>query len=194
MSTSVEVDDPGLFDNPGTGQSKTARAYGAHESHRITTDIWLTPRWILNALGDFDLDPCSAPDPGLWPTARHHITLPDDGLMHLWDGRVWLNPPYGRHIGVWLERMALHNQGTALIFARTETALFRRHVWQAASALLFLHRRVVFHHADGSIPDTSRGGGQAGAPSVLVAYGPNDAHRLAQCGLPGSFVSGWTTR
>lgn len=174
--------------------AKPARAYGAHESHRITTDIWLTPRWILDALGEFDLDPCSAPDTELWPTAREHITLPDDGLMHIWAGRVWLNPPYGRHIGAWLERMALHNQGTALIFARTETALFRQHVWQAATALLFLDRRVVFHRHDGSLPDRTRGGGQAGAPSVLVAYGRDDADRLERSGLAGSFVSGWKTR
>lgn len=144
-----------------TSAAKPARAYGAHESRRITTDVWLTPRHILDALGDFDLDPCSAPDPMLWPTARHHITLPDDGLLHVWEGRVWLNPPYGKHIGVWMERMALHGRGTALVFARTETALFRQHVWEAATALLFLHRRVGFHHPDGSVPDRSRGGSQA---------------------------------
>lgn len=174
--------------------SKPPRAFGSHESHRITTDIWLTPRWILDALGEFDLDPCSAPDTELWPTAREHITLPDDGLMHIWEGRVWLNPPYGRHIGIWLERMALHNRGTALIFARTETTLFRQHVWRAATGLLFLDRRIVFHRPDGSLPDKTRGGGQAGAPSVLVAYGADDADRLEHCGLRGSFVSGWKVR
>ena len=174
-----------------TNMARTARSYGAHESHRITTDVWLTPRRILDALGEFDLDPCSAPDPVLWPTARRHITLPDDGLMEMWEGRVWLNPPYGRHIGVWLERMALHGRGTALIFARTETALFRQHVWAAATAVLFLHRRIVFHHPDGSLPDRSRGGGQAGAPSVLVAYGDDDAQILRDSGIAGAFVPTW---
>ena len=37
-----------------------------------------------------------------------------------------MNPPYGPPpvIGPWMRRMAAHGHGTALIFARTETAIF----------------------------------------------------------------------
>jgi len=165
---------------------------GGHQSAHSATDVWLTPRHVLDALGEFDLDPCSAPDPVLWPTARHHITLPDDGLLYLWEGRVWLNPPYGREAWIWLERLALHGTGTALVFARTETAGFVQTVWRGATAILFLHGRLRFHQADGSLNDRDGGGSNSsGAPSCLVAYGDADAAVLERCGLPGTFVTGW---
>ncbi|WP_260972893.1 phage N-6-adenine-methyltransferase [Mycolicibacterium llatzerense] len=149
------------------------------------TDVWLTPRNILDALGPFDLDPCAAPDPSIWPTAAEHITLPQDGLCQLWHGRVWLNPPYNQ-AAQWLERLALHGQGTALIFARTETAGFVEHVWNAATAILFLHGRLHFHHGDGR-----RAKENSGAPSCLVAYGDSDAEALAESGLDGTYFENW---
>jgi DNA N-6-adenine-methyltransferase (Dam) len=158
-------------------------AIGSHQSARMISDTWLTPPEIIAALGPFDLDPCAAPDPRPWPTAARHIVLPDDGLKGIWAGRVWLNPPYGDKTGTWLGRLARHGHGTALIFARTETSWFVEHVWQAATAALFLHGRLHFHRADGRRAESN-----SGAPSVLVAYGAHDAARLQECGLPGTFV------
>ena len=160
--------------------AKAARAMGGHQSHNATTTTWLTPPHILAALGPFDLDPCAHPD---WPTAERLICLPDDGLNAKWDGRVWLNPPYGAEGWVWLDKLAEHGSGTALIFARTETAGFVEHVWGKADALLFLHGRLHFHHSDGM-----RAKANSGAPSVLVAYGQADADALAVADLPGTYV------
>jgi hypothetical protein len=159
---------------------------GSHQSSRMISDTWLTPPAILAALGPFDLDPCAAPEPRPWPTAGRHIALPQDGLALPWKGRVYLNPPYSREAVLWLRRMAAHGHGTALTFARTETSWFAETIWQHASALLFLTDRLYFHRADGT-----RAGANAGAPSVLAAYGPDDARRLASCGLAGAFVPGW---
>jgi len=159
---------------------------GSHQSARMGTDIWLTPRHILDALGPFDLDPCSAPDPQLWPTAATHYTLPIDGLSEPWFGRVWCNPPYGMMAWDWLRKLSAHGTGTALIFARTETTGFVEHVWNSADAVLFLHGRLHFHR-----PDGVRAKANAGAPSCLIAYGQRDAEILAGSGLSGTFVSGW---
>ena len=147
-----------------------------------TKDEWLTPPWLLERLGEFDLDPC-APIAAPWATAAHHYTIDDNGLIKPWFGRVWLNPPYGRAVGRWMGRMAEHGEGTALIFARTDTDAFHDHVWEQAHALLFLHGRLHFHHRDGT-----RATANAGAPSVLVAYGQNDAEILAETGIDGKFV------
>jgi hypothetical protein len=152
----------------------------------MATDVWLTPRHILDALGQFDLDPCAAPDPDLWPTATRHITLPTNGLTEPWHGRVWLNPPYGAGVWYWVNRLRQHGTGTTLIFARTETSGFVEHVWKAADAVLFLHGRQHFHHADGT-----RAAMNAGAPSCLIAYGEQDADALARSDLDGTFVSNW---
>lgn len=147
------------------------------------TDEWLTPPEIIEALGPFDLDPCS-PRERPWPTAACHYTRDDDGLAQPWSGFVWLNPPFGPEAGRWLARLAEHGDGIGLVPARTETRWFVDAVWQRASALLFLHGRPHFHRLDGS-----RAPFNSGAPIVLVAYGERAASRLRGCGLPGSYVA-----
>jgi hypothetical protein len=145
----------------------------------------LTPRFILEALGTFDLDPCAAPDPILWPTAREHYVFPShDGLLLPWHGRIWLNCPYGRALGTWLRRLATHGVGTALCFARTETEPFFSYIWERADALLFLKSRLHFHY-----PNGVRATANCGGPSVLVAYGAMDAEILLDSGLEGAPVA-----
>lgn len=158
----------------------TTRAMGSHHSARAETTTWLTPPHITQALGNFDLDPCAAPN---WPTAKRHIILPEDGYEADWHGRVWLNPPYGMEAWKWLDKLAEHGQGTALIFARTETAGFVEQVWNKATAVKFLHGRLHFHK-----PDGTRAKANSGAPSVLVAYGIADAVYLANSDIPGTYL------
>lgn len=142
---------------------------GSHQSARSATDVWLTPPALIEALGgwaSFDLDPCAQPDQAdVLPTARAYYTEADNGLMLPWHGRVWGNFPYSLAlVTAFLGRMADHDCGVALIFARTETDAFHRFVWGAASGLLFLRGRLNFHR-----PDGSRAAANGGAPSVLIA-------------------------
>lgn len=161
----------------------SGRAMGSHQSARAKTTTWLTPPEIVDALGAFDLDPCAAPSPRPWPTAKRHIELPRDGLGVDWgQARVWLNPPYSYEAWKWLDKLADHGRGTALIFARTETAGFVATVWSRATAVLFLHGRLHFHY-----PDGTRAAANSGAPSVLVAYGKSDADALKASGLTGTY-------
>lgn len=160
---------------------------GSHESAAMKSDVWLTPPEIVAALGPFDLDPCS-PIYRPWDTAAKHYTVLDDGLARGWEGFVWLNPPYGKRTGIWLERLAKHGNGIALVFARTETRMFFDHVWPHATGLLFIESRLHFHR-----PDGSRAPANAGAPSVLIAYGTDAAQRLKASGLSGAFVDNRTT-
>jgi hypothetical protein len=143
---------------------------------------WLTPPNIILALGEFDLDPC-APIIRPWDTAIQHYTIEDNGLIKEWFGRVWCNPPYGNEMGKWLQRMAQHGDGIALLFARTDTGIFFRHIWPVASGIMFLRGRLVFHHVDGSKPTNG-----AGAPSCLIAYGERNAEALRDSGLDGKFL------
>lgn len=155
-------------DNAGMG--------GHHQAHRGVTDDWLTPPWIIDALGPFDLDPCT-PDTGMpWPTAVTMLNPADDGLTADWGDRfVWCNPPYGPAAAAWLEKLAAHPPGgIALIFARTETAAFQTHVFESATSIVFLAGRLHFHY-----PNGNRARFNAGAPSVLVAYGIEADRRCA---------------
>lgn len=79
-----------------------------------STDEWYTPKEIIDALGEFDLDPC-APVAPFYKTASVMYNKNDDGLKQEWKGRVWLNPPYSRPlIECFVKRMAEH--GTALLY------------------------------------------------------------------------------
>lgn len=132
---------------------------------------WLTPPEIINDLGEFDLDPCAPINPP-WNTAKNSHTIEGDGLKQKWEGRVWLNPPYGRGSDKWIKKGKEHGNTMLLIFARTETRVWHKHIWNDADAIFFFKGRLKFYHVDGTQ------GGTAGAPSVLVAYGKNNVKAL----------------
>jgi hypothetical protein len=161
----------GVIENPEkrAGRTVTVKGIGGHQRG-------------FEALGPFDLDPC-APVMRPWDMAARHYTVADDGLSKPWEGRVWLNPPYGQETGRWLERLSMHGDGIALIFARTETDMFFRWGWECANAMLFLRGRLHFHRIDGS-----RAEANAGGPSVLIAYGHGNMRVLERSRIPGRFV------
>lgn len=155
---------------------------GGHQSARMKSDEWLTPPEILKALGPFDLDPC-APVERPWDTSKKHYTIENNGLWQEWSGRVWLNPPYGSQTDKWLEKLSVHNNGIALIFARTETKMFFNWIWEKADSLLFIKGRLHFYDINGV-----RAAKNAGAPSVLVAYGKANTKALLLSGIDGKFI------
>ena len=156
---------------------------GGHQSAKMENDEWLTPPEILDRTGPFNLDPC-APIVRPWAMADRHFTKEDDGLSKSWKGSIWLNPPYGLQATNWLQRLAQHGDGIALLFARTETEMFFNWVWPYATGLLFLKGRLYFHYVDGT-----RAKANGGAPSVLIAYGQRAFQRLDNCGIPGKLVA-----
>ena len=70
------------------------------------SDEWYTPREIIEALGEFDLDPC-APMVPLWPTAKRMINKEENGLLTPWGGRGYgatlpiHSPFWASSAGVW---------------------------------------------------------------------------------------------
>ena len=76
-----------------------------------------------------------------------------------------VNPPYGREIEDWMKKMVEHNNGVALVFARTDAKWFQRYVFVKATSLLFLNKRISFCNPDGIK------GGRSAASSVLAFYG-----------------------
>lgn len=145
------------------------------------TTRWLTPPAVVRALGEFDLDPAGAPGHEL-ANETYLLERGQDGLTLPWRGRVWLNPPYNRApAAAFLRKLVRHGRGTALIFARTETAIFHETVWGGATAVLFLKGRLTFLDASGTAAAAN-----AGAPSCLVAYGEDDARALSSAVQTGA--------
>ena len=152
-------------------------------THEGETNTWFTPKSILQPLGGFDLDPCTQTFRP-FDTAREHICedAGRDGLTEDWFDRVWLNPPYGKDISKWLEKLAKHGNGIALVFGRMDTEWAQQCV-KDADGVNFLKGRIKFLRADGR-PSTNSGTG-----SMLVAYGRKNVASLFV--LPGMvFVGG----
>src|SRR5260221_5210740 len=159
---------------------------GSHQKSIELSQNYITPKWILDRLGEFDLDPCAA-DPRPWGCAETNWT--SHGLDRPWFGTVYLNPPFSRYqVGEWISRLAEHGNGVALLHARTEAEWFEP-CWRSASMILFMADRIKFCKADGTEHSAN-----SGAPPVLVGFGASGAARLERCTIPGALVKVWQWR
>ncbi len=152
------------------------------EKSKLGKIEWLTPPDLVKKLGEFDLDPCCPVNPP-FVHAKSNFTVKDNGLKKEWFGRVFCNPPYDRNLYLWLDKLKKHGNGIAVLFARTETKLFFENVWNDANGILFVKGRIKFYHVDGTQ------GGTPGAPSVIVAYGKNNAKALENSGIEGKYLN-----
>lgn len=152
------------------------------ERTESTTDGWYTPKEIIDELGPFDTDPC-APESPLWTTASVMYNKKDDGLKQEWSGRVWLNPPYSRPlIEKFIEKMAEHNNGIALLYNRCDSKMFQDIIFMKANAMKFLRHRIRFYRPDGTR------GGNPGCGSILIAFGEHNTEILKNCSIDGKFI------
>ena len=159
-------------------------AIGSHKSAKMKSYTWITPKHIIDALGIFDLDPCT---PDTMPLMTAHLMLKkyEDGLSAEWGKEfVWLNPPHGKETHKWMKKIAEHGHGIALIFARTETKMFIEYVWEKATSVLFLHGRIHFCDTNGVQAKRS-----SGTPSVLIAYGRKADEILRYSKLDGTYIN-----
>ena len=127
------------------------------------TDQWATPQNFFDKcnkeFGPFTLDVC-ADDTNAKCTK--FFSKEDDGLQQKWEGVCWMNPPYGREIGKWMEKAYLSWQEGAtvvcLVPARTDTAWW--HNYAMKGEVIFIRGRLKFGGSKNSAP----------FPSALVIY------------------------
>jgi hypothetical protein len=115
---------------PVAANHKMAVHFSSQTAEHYTPAIIIAP--TLACLGEIDLDPCSdGGDPPNVP-AHAHYTAADDGLVHPWQGRIYMNPPYGREIGDWVEKLCTEHEAgrvteaIALLPSRTDTQWWKR--------------------------------------------------------------------
>lgn len=152
--------------------------------HVDASSEWFTPPHVFDALGlRFDLD-VAAPIGGVpWLPAAKFYTADDDGLAQPWKGRVWLNPPYGREVGDWTDKLVRHGSGVALVFARTDARWAQRAILGADAVCLIAGRlQFVPGDRDGWVPQN------AAAPSMLLGYGARCARAVLGCDLGITFT------
>lgn len=78
----------------------------------------------------FDVDVCATSENA---KCQRYFSPEVDGLKQQWSGTCWINPPYGRKIGLWLRRAyesARDNLTTVVCLcpARTDTAWFHDYI------------------------------------------------------------------
>jgi hypothetical protein len=150
----------------------------------LDNDSWFTPRWILDELGYFDLDPCACVARRTW-VCPFSYTPEDDGLRQHWQGRVFLNPPFS-NVGPWIERLAAHGNGIALLPAGHDTEAWEQSVWLKANGIFLLRGRVRFTGPDGM---STRG--RPRCPVALVSYGLENRMVLERFPGAGVFLAHW---
>jgi hypothetical protein len=142
---------------------------------------WYTPLSLIQSLGEFDLDPCFDVDGGRpWDTAKRHLSKVDDGLKAVWEGRAFVNPPYGRETGKWMRRCAEHGNCIALIYARPDTAYWHDVIFPTATGLFFFRNRIRFINGK-----TLEAGDVGNGSSVLVCWGENNYQAALNSGQKG---------
>ena len=149
----------------------------------VSSDEWYTPRWLVEELGPFDLDPCSPIDRP-YDIAPLSYNKEDDGLSKSWpeNAVVFMNPPYSRPLlRQFVERLAEHGNGIALLKNQVDNLLFQEVVFQKAISMLFMRHRVKFIRPDGKTGEPFFG-------SVLVAFGKKCDYRLRHCSIEGKYV------
>lgn len=128
---------------------------------------WYTPPEILDLIYqvmDIDLDPAS-PYPAT-VLARKHYTKETDGLTKPWRGNIYLNPPYGREVGKWVDKLeeewrSCHiKNAIILIHAKTDTKWFGK-IADMAAEMCCWRGRIAFQSPYGK-------NGKGTFPSLLI--------------------------
>ncbi len=113
---------------------------------------WCTPEWLIQEIavffGGIDLDPCASREQSTG-AGEEWFT---DGFDADWEGCIYVNPPYGREIGKWIDRcreVGGNGEVIALVPARTDTKW-----WHEAYpyAVCFLRGRLTFVGAEHPAP------------------------------------------
>jgi len=126
--------------------------------HSSESNEWYTPlRYIQAAqevLGQIDLDPASSEVANETVRAVNYFAIDEDGLNQEWDGRVFLNPPYGRDSGQedWSGKLIEEyeagrvDEAVLLVNAVTDTKWFQR-LWDYT--ICFVDHRISFDKPGG---------------------------------------------
>jgi hypothetical protein len=111
---------------------------------------WATPKWLYDELDkefNFDFDPCP-------------LQSSTDGLLIPWKKVNYINPPYGRSIGLWIKKA--YESGSVCVMllpARTDTKWFHEYCMKA-DEIRWVKGRLKFGDAKNSAP----------FPSMIVIF------------------------
>ena len=141
----------------------------SHEWNRVhfstVSEDWETPQdtfdWAYRKFGPLTLDVCASREN---TKLDNYFTKADNALVQKWaPSRCWMNPPYGRQVGKWIQKAYLESKEGAIVVcllpARTDTRWF--HDYCIRGEIWFLKGRLKFGGSKNSAP----------FPSMVVVFG-----------------------
>lgn len=126
---------------------------------------WATPQFLFDALHaefGFDVDTCAVRENA---KCASYFSPGNCGLSQDWGQRVcWMNPPYGRNIGRWMQKAYESAKAGAtvvcLVPARTDTNWWHKYAQRGEVRLL--RGRLKFGTSKNSAP----------FPSAIIVFRP----------------------
>jgi phage N-6-adenine-methyltransferase len=127
------------------------------------TDLWETPQAFFAQqsvlYGPFDIDVCANENNA---KCAVYFDKEMDGLKQTWKGKCWMNPPYGRGIGLWMKK-AYESAGNGtsvvcLVPARTDTKWWNNYA--VKGQITFIQGRLKFGDSKNTAP----------FPSAIVVF------------------------
>ena len=119
---------------------------------------WETPKTLISDLSEvfnWDLDVCAS---------NSNVCdnfLSENSLEEEWDGLCWMNPPYGRKIGDWINKAKESNTTVVcLIPSRTDTKWWHDN-FPYCTLVVFIKGRLKFEGAKQNAP----------FPSAFMVFG-----------------------
>jgi phage N-6-adenine-methyltransferase len=148
------------------------------DKHKIHTssksDEWETPKELFNKYNEqfcFDIDVCATHENALVP---EYYTKENDALTQDWVGTCWMNPPYGRQIGLFMKKAYEESLKGAtvvcLVPSRTDTRWWHEYAMKGEiefirGRLKFINRTFPSWRPDGNFKISP-----AGFPSAVIVF------------------------
>jgi len=134
---------------------------------------WETPQEVFkewDEIYNFNLDVCATEKN---KKCSNYFSIKENGLNQEWKGSCWMNPPYGREIGLWMKKAYESALGGAVVVclvpARTDTKWW--HDYAMKGKIVFLKGRLKFNNHKNSAP----------FPSAVVIFDKSCLHQTSIC-------------
>jgi phage N-6-adenine-methyltransferase len=150
-------------------------------SYMSKTTTWITPKWIIDAIGLSDLDPCGYRLDGkiIVETARNYYTLQDsqNGLIEKWSCSIYCNPPYN-NTAIWLRKCRDYYQDTGneviMLIKNVVERIYFQNEAAYMTGIVFIRDRVGFLNEYGEKTNKATFG------STLIAFGEGAYERITK--------------
>src|SRR5262249_34517601 len=128
------------------------------------TDERYTPHWVVDAarqvLGRIDTDPATCAAAQAIVQARTPYTKADNGLLRLWSGTVWCNPPFSDPLP-WVKKLIAHYRAgdvpaAILLLNLAGTPEWAHMLWRGGYPVCVVAKRMEFFKVDGTIDGKNR--------------------------------------